>query len=53
MGISRAFGASSFSLPLIIAGTRLLVAISPIRHTQALGTTLLAEEHAWLLERCL
>ncbi|KAG7018160.1 hypothetical protein SDJN02_20028, partial [Cucurbita argyrosperma subsp. argyrosperma] len=32
-------------------GTRLLVSISPIRHTQAFGTAFLAEEHAWLLER--
>ena len=50
---SRALGASPLGLPVVVAGTWLLVPISSSRHTQALGAALLAEEHAWLLEGCL
>ncbi len=50
---SRAFGTSSFCLPIVVARAGLLVSISSRRHTQALCTTLLTEEHAWLLVSCL
>lgn len=49
--LSRAFGSSSLGLPVIVAGANLLVSIGSRRHTQAFSTTLLAEEHAWLLVR--
>jgi len=44
-----AFGSSSFGLPVVVARANLLVAISSRRHTQALGTALLAEKQTRFL----
>lgn len=46
---SGAFGASSLCLPVVVAWANLLVGIGPRGNTPALETTLLTEEHAWLL----
>ena len=48
----RAFGASSLGLPVVVAWAILFVSICARRHTQALGTALLTEKHAWLLVCC-
>lgn len=39
-------------LPVVVARAYLLVAVNTRRNTEAFGTALLAEEHAWLLVRC-
>jgi len=44
-----AFGASFLGLPVVVAGADSFVAIETWGHTQALCTTLVAEEQAWLL----
>lgn len=49
---SRAFGSSSLCFPVVVAGARLLVSISPRRNTLAFETALLAEEQAWLFISC-
>ena len=48
-GISRAFGSSTLGLPVVVARANSLVPIVPRRNTEALGTALLAEEHAGLV----
>ena len=49
---SWAFGSPSLGLPVVVAGTELLVPIRPGGHTEALCAALLAEEQAWLLVCC-
>ena len=49
---SRAFGSSPFGLPVVVAWADLLVTISSRWHTQAFGTTFIAEEQTRLLVVC-
>lgn len=50
MNRSRAFGATSLGLPIVVTWTILFVPIGPGRYTQACGTTFLAKEHTRFLE---
>lgn len=46
---SRALGAATLSLPVVVARAHLLVAVKARWDAQALGAALVAEEEAWLL----
>jgi hypothetical protein len=49
LNFSRAFGSSTLGLPVVVARANRLVPIVARRNAKALGTTLLAEEHAWFV----